>query len=219
MVSCDLPSFDLILFDSDGTLVDSEVIMARAWAQYLPVFGMHIAAEEALTRFKGISMLESVTLLEAQRGSAFPESFIPEFRVFMAKLLQEELQPIRGAQALIQSLQTPFCLASNGPREKIELCLGVTGLLPYFEGRIFSAYEIKSWKPDPGLYLHAAQALGVAPERCAVVEDSLPGMQAGIAAGMTVFALQEEEPHPDIPQGVHVVRSLNELATLLSPNR
>jgi HAD superfamily hydrolase (TIGR01509 family) len=216
MVSCNLSPIDLVLFDSDGTLVDSEIIMARAWEQYLPAFGITITADDALTRFKGISMLDSVVYLEGVRGAAFPESFIPDFRAYLAVMLQNELQPISGALALVKSLTMPFCLASNGPREKIDLCLGVTGLLPYFEGRIFSAYEVGSWKPDPGLYLHAAKVMGVDPSRCAVVEDSLPGMHAGVAAGMTVFALQEDVPHPDIPEGVHVVRSLDELSVILA---
>lgn len=214
-----MSQIDLVLFDSDGTLVDSEIIMAKAWERYLPPFGVSITAEEALTRFKGISMLDSVDQLAQQRGSAFPDSFIPDFRVYMGLMLQNELQPIRGALDLVKSLKVPFCLASNGPREKITLCLGVTGLLPYFEGRIFSAYEVGSWKPDPGLYLHAAKAMGVDPSRCAVVEDSLPGMHAGIAAGMTVFALQEDVPHPDIPEGVHVVKSLNALSAILAGSK
>lgn len=219
MVSCNLPPIDLVLFDSDGTLVDSEVVMARAWEQYLPAFGVTITADEALTRFKGISMQGIVDSLGEMRGEPFSPSFIADFRAYLGDMLEKELQPIRGALDLVKSLTIPFCLASNGPRAKIDLCLGVTGLLPYFEGRIFSAYEVGSWKPDPGLYLHAAKAMGVAPSRCAVVEDSLPGMHAGLAAGMTVFALQEETPHPDIPGQVHVVRSLDVLSTILSASQ
>lgn len=219
MASCNLPAIDLVLFDSDGTLVDSEIVMARAWEQYLPAFGVTITAEDALTRFKGISMLRIVEIFGQMRGEPFADTFIADFRAYLAVMLEKELQPIRGALELVQSLTIPFCLASNGPREKIDLCLGVTGLLPYFEGRIFSAYEVGSWKPDPGLYLHAANAMGVAPSRCAVVEDSVPGMLAGVAAGMTVFALQEDAPHPDIPEGVHVVRSLDELSVILAGNK
>ncbi len=214
-----MSQIDLVLFDSDGTLVDSEIIVAKAWEQYLPSFGITLTAEDVLARFKGISMSESVDQLVQMRGAAFPESFVPDFRVYMSTMLQNELQPIRGALDLVDSLNIPFCLVSNGPREKIELCLGVTGLLPYFEGRIFSAYEVGAWKPDPRLYLHAAHAMGVDPSRCAVVEDSLPGMHAGLAAGMTVFGLQEDTPHPDIPESVHVVRSLGELRVILSDKK
>ena len=81
-----------------------------------------------------------------------------------------------------------MCVASNGPREKIALSLSITGLLSFFDGRIFSSYELQTWKPDPGLYLHAAGAMKVAPENCAVVEDSVLGVRAGLAAGMRVFA-------------------------------
>lgn len=88
---------------------------------------------------------------------------------------------------MLRQLDRPYCVASSGPRDKIEHSLSITGLLGYFPGRIFSAYDVGSWKPDPGLFLHAAETMGVAPERCAVVEDSVLGVQAGVAAGMTVF--------------------------------
>jgi HAD superfamily hydrolase (TIGR01509 family) len=96
-----------------------------------------------------------------------------------------------GARELLQALRLPYCVATNGPREKAELTLGLTGLLPFFEQRLFCAYEVGSFKPEPGLFLHAAQALGVRPSHCAVVEDSLPGVCAGVAAGMQVFSLTD----------------------------
>jgi len=94
---------------------------------------------------------------------------------------------------------------------KIELCLKVTNLLPYFEGRIFSAYDVQSWKPEPGLFLHAAETMGVPPDRCVVVEDSLPGVQAGLAAGMQVFALWHSDHDAELPANVHIIRTLAEL--------
>jgi beta-phosphoglucomutase-like phosphatase (HAD superfamily) len=98
-------------------------------------------------------------------------------------------------------LHLPFALASNAPHHKIELCLRVTGLLPHFAGRIFSAYDVQRWKPDPALFLFAAERLGVPPQRCAVVEDSLPGVQAGLAAGMQVIALQGMRRTRSCPPG------------------
>ena len=104
-----------------------------------------------------------------------------------------------------------ICVASSGPPEKIELSLSLTGLLSFFDERIFSSYQVGVWKPDPGLFLHAARALAVDPAECAVVEDSLPGLAAGLAAGMKVFAFQPFPPAPDLPSGVTVLRSLLEL--------
>src|SRR5205814_3978267 len=113
-------------------------------------------------------------------------------------------------------LSQPICVASSGPMEKIELSLSLTGLLRFFKGRIFSSYDVAAWKPDPGLFLHAARAMGVAPWDCAVVEDSLPGICAGLAAGMTVFAFQPLEADPDIPAEVTVLKELLELRGLLA---
>ena len=106
----------------------------------------------------------------------------------------------------------PFVLLPAGPwKRKIELSLSLTGLSPFFKGRIFSSYEVGSWKPDPGLFLHAARVMGVAPADCAVLEDSLLGIRAGLAAGMTVFAFQPYGVDPSIPSQVTVVKELREL--------
>ena len=107
--------------------------------------------------------------------------------LFWRELLPTGFLRRHEIETVLQDLQLPYCVASSGPREKIELSLYTTGLLHYFQGRIFSAYEVGSWKPAPGLFLHAAHALSVPPERCAVIEDSVLGVQAGRAAGMTVF--------------------------------
>jgi HAD superfamily hydrolase (TIGR01509 family) len=142
----------------------------------------------------------------------FAEVFARSVRSAQAARFQQGLGTIRGAHALVSSLTVPFCVATNGPREKVELTLGLTGLLPYFGERIFSAYEVGSFKPDPGLFLHAAEALGVAPQHCAVVEDSEPGIRAGLAAGMQVFSLfPEEELAPELLAQVHSIRDLTEI--------
>jgi HAD superfamily hydrolase (TIGR01509 family) len=207
-----LAAVDLVLFDCDGTLVDSEVLAADALAEYVALHGVSITAAEALMRFKGWKMDDCVTELGRMRGAALPAEFVSQLRQRTAILFSSRLQPIEGALELLQSLSVPFCLASNGPRDKIALSLGITGLLPYFsEDRIFSGYEIGSWKPAPDLFLHAAAAVGAAPQRCLVVEDSVPGMLAGLAAGMTVFGLQPGVHDADIPPGVHLVSSLAEL--------
>jgi beta-phosphoglucomutase-like phosphatase (HAD superfamily) len=112
---------------------------------------------------------------------------------------------------LVESLNVPYCIASNAPADKIELSLRVTGLLPLFEGSIHSAYQIGCWKPDPALFLHAARGMGVAPEQCAVVEDSIAGVRAGIAAGMAVFAYQPHSVDARLPPGVRIFSHFDEL--------
>ena len=152
-----------------------------------------------------------------------PDSFVPAFRVRSTKVFHDHLRPIPGVEAVIQTLRAlsvPFCVASSGPREKIEANLGITGLLAYFQESIVSAYEVGSWKDtDPGLFLHAARTLGVAPETCAVIEDSLPGVQAGVAAGMTVFGYaRDTEAETLAAAGAWVFQDMNQLPALLQEN-
>ncbi|AMO98301.1 HAD hydrolase, IA, variant 1 family protein [Collimonas arenae] len=206
-----LTPVDLVIFDCDGTLVDSETVATDVMIEYLAELGTQLSFDEALSRFKGGRMADCVVELEAMRGQPLPGDFTKILRERIAHNLHQRLQPIEGALELVQSLRVPFCLASNGPLKQIELSLGITGLLPYFEGRIYSAYEVGSWKPAPDLFLHAAGKMGVEPSRCAVVEDSIPGVQAGVAAGMLVFALQPEQVEPNLPKQAKVISRLAEL--------
>lgn len=204
-------AIDLVIFDCDGTLVDSEVVAAQAWANYVARYGVDLTAQQALAQFRGVSMTLCLARIEELHGKPLPSVFEQELRALMNEMLAQRLQPISGALDMVQALAVPYALASNAPHHKIELCLRVTGLLPYFAGRIYSAYDVQRWKPDPALFLHAAQSLGVDPARCAVVEDSLPGVQAGLAAGMKVIALQEHGVHAAMPEGVSVITRLAEL--------
>lgn len=179
--------FDAIIFDCDGTLVDSEVLGNRVLVECAAELGVTLTVEEAVERFRGGRMADSLAYIERMLGRPAPEDFAQAVRRRMIETFEAQLRPVDGAEAVLRSLSTPFCVASNGPGAKMEASLRVTGLLPYVQGRIFSAYDIGSWKPDPGLFLHAARTLGVAPERCAVVEDSVLGVEAGCAARMTVF--------------------------------
>jgi HAD superfamily hydrolase (TIGR01509 family) len=209
-------SYEAIIFDCDGTLVDSERLVNEVIVEFAASFGIHLSVDDALARFKGGKMADVVSHLESLGGRALPSSFVTDLRARIAHALSTRLKPIDGAIDLVRSLSTPMCIASSGPREKIELSLSVTGLLPYFEGRIFSSYEVGLWKPDPELFIHAARSLGASPARCAVVEDSDPGIHAGIAAGMTVFALVDASSPPQIPAGAQAVTGLRELVGLLS---
>ena len=203
------------IFDCDGTLVDSEVLANEVLVEAVAEHGLSLSVHEALVLFRGGKMAECVAQIEARIGRSLPEDFVPRLRARTAEAFRDRLRPVEGAVDLVRSIPWPICVASSGPPEKIRLSLSVTGLLPYFEGRIFSSYEIGYWKPDPGLFLHAARNMGVEPQACAVVEDSLPGIQAGIAAGMKVFAFQPDGTDPEIPPGVVVVKRLSNLQPML----
>ncbi len=185
-----------VIFDCDGTLVDSETSGLDVLHEQAAALGLRQPREAFHAEFRGRRMADCVASIRERSGvrvdgdpAAFDAAFTVQVREAMAQRFRSGIDPLPGAVELLERLHLPFCVATNGPREKAELTLGLTGLLPHLEGRIFCAYEVGSWKPAPGLFLHAARALGVAPEHCAVVEDSLPGIAAGLAAGMRVFSL------------------------------
>ena len=210
------PPVQAVIFDCDGTLVDSESIGTALLAEHFSAFGLTLTAEEAFAAYRGRKLAECMAEVEERLGRRLPESFIPEFRAASAEAFRTRLRAIEGALDLVASLSLPICVASNGPRDKIELCLSVTGLLPYFEGRIFSAYDVGSWKPEPGLFLHAARALDVDPADCLVVEDSPVGVAAAQAAGMRVVAYVPAGAHDAGMAGVPVVATLGEIAAHLN---
>ena len=202
---------DAVLFDCDGVLVDSERVAAECIVEFAARFGARFGIEEALERFTGARMADNLRDIEARGNCKLPEDFEASLRSHMAAEFESRLAPIDGAAALVERLDLPYCVVSNGPRPKMEVTLRIAGLLEHFAGRIVSAYEVGVWKPDPGLFLHAARLLGTPPERCAVVEDSDYGIAAGVAAGMQVFALVPEARADAMPDGVVAVASLAEL--------
>ena len=200
-----------VIFDCDGTLVDSEPLSALVFAEALAAEGLAITPAEALAAFRGRRMALCLEHAAALLGRPLPAHFEPSLRDRTARAFEERLRVIEGAAALLKSMSLPFCVASNAPRAKTELSLGLTGLRHHFGDRIFSAYEVGAWKPDPGLFLHAAASLGVAPPHCLVVEDSEAGVTAGVAAGMRVVALLPEGIPGWLPPGVPAITALAEV--------
>ncbi|MGG5821681.1 HAD family hydrolase [Falsiroseomonas sp. HW251] len=199
---------DAVIFDCDGTLVDSETLSAEVFAELLAELGHDADPAWILRSFRGRQFATSLEQLAARYG-ALPEDFGQRFRDRADAVYRERLREIEGAAALLGALHHPACVASNAPRAKIEMCLDAAGLRRFFPGeRVFSAYEVGAWKPAPGLFLHAAAAMGADPARCLVVEDSEPGVLAGLAAGMRVVAIVHEEAAPWLPAGVPAIRSL-----------
>ena len=204
-----------IIFDCDGTLVDSETLGSEVFVATLSEYGVTMPVAEAFIFFRGEKLADCISKVERRFGLTLPEAFVPRFRSQLAVEFRLRLRPVDGALDLVRSLKQRFCVASSGPRDKIELSLSLTGLLPFFQDSIFSSYEVGVWKPDPGLFLHAASAIGHAPGDCVVVEDSLPGIQAGLAADMEVVALQPQEVDPRIPANVRIIKHLSELNSSL----
>ncbi len=205
---------DAVIFDCDGTLVDSETLTAEVYCEVLRELGHAPEPEAILHGCRGKQLAAFLADLEAQFG-ALPEDFVATFRGRLGPVLRARLREIEGAAALLAGMTHPVCVASNALRSKIELCLEATGLAHFFGDRIFSAYEVGAFKPAPGLFLHAAQAMGAAPARCLVVEDSEPGVAAGLAAGMRVVALAPEGRPGWLPERVPAIGRLAELPRFL----
>ncbi|WP_306141206.1 HAD-IA family hydrolase [Roseibium sp. MMSF_3412] len=179
-----------VIFDLDGTLVDSEILCNQAFVDLLPELGE--TAEQLVHRYRGIKLDLTLADLEKRLGRRLPATFETTYRERVAELFSERLQPVPGAAAMLKSLGRPKCIASSGPPQKIAHSLKVSGLASHFGLNIYSSYVVGIWKPDPGLFLHAARDMGHAPENCIVVEDSDVGVQAAHAAGMAVLRY---DPH------------------------
>jgi len=183
--------FDAVLFDCDGVLVDSEPITNRVLAQMLGELGWHLTPEETMRIFVGKAVKDEMALIEEKTGFCLTQDWLHLFWARRNEALERDLTPIAGAPEAARALHAlaegRIACASGADRRKVELQLAKIGLLDAFEGRIFSGHETPRSKPWPDVYLAAAEALGVPPERCAVVEDTVTGATAGIAAGATVF--------------------------------
>jgi HAD superfamily hydrolase (TIGR01509 family) len=178
---------DLVLFDCDGVLVDSEPIAARVLLDSVAERGVTIDPGEANDRFLGRSMAAITAILRDDYGCAFGEEGLAAMRERLFTAFRAELKPTPGIVGALERLTVPHCVASSSQMERIRLALSVTGLLPHFDGRIFSATMVRNGKPAPDLFLYAASEMGVPPDRCLVIEDSPAGVTAAHRAGMLVF--------------------------------
>ena len=180
--------FELVVFDCDGVLVDSEVIAVRVDQLVLADLGWELELEEIVERFVGRSGAHFIAAVEDQLGLELGEGWDRKYEPWYRSAFERGLVAVDGVVAALDGIRLPHCVASSGSHAKMQRTLGQTGLLHRFEGRIFSATDVANGKPAPDLFLHAAGTLGTEPERCAVVEDSAYGVQAARSAGMHVFA-------------------------------
>jgi HAD superfamily hydrolase (TIGR01509 family) len=180
-----------IIFDCDGTLVDSEGLANQLLVDYLAELGREVSVEDAIATYTGMKMADCIADIERRFARKLPDEFVPTLRARMATSFAEQLRPIEGARELLESLDLPVHIASSGPREKIRSSLRASGLDAFFEqeGSIFSAYEIGAWKPAPAFYEAVISSLRLRPAEVIVVEDSLPGIRSAVGAGISTIAL------------------------------
>ncbi len=207
----------LIIFDGDGVLVDSESISCGVVAQMSTEMGHPMSAKEGLETFAGTSLQFVETFIEQKTNKKIPYSFEDVYRERTYELFKTDLQAVAGVKAALEQIDLPKCVASNGPLEKVKSNLNITRLSVHFlEQHLFSAYQVQRWKPDPALFLHAAQQLGVAPNDCIVVEDSTHGVEAALAAGMDVLGFPGSTTAQELKKaGAQVLDSMASLPTII----
>ena len=181
----------LVIFDNDGVLVDSPPLINRALVRVLASYGLRLLPDEVRRNLKGLQSADMRDVVAARWGVSLPVDFGEVMEDAEWAEVEQSLRPVDGAEFAVGSVvasRIATCVASNGSPEEIEHRLKLTGLFPWFEGRLFSSLTVPPAKPFPDVFLHAASTMGYPPSECATIEDSEPGIRAGLAAGMRVLA-------------------------------
>jgi HAD superfamily hydrolase (TIGR01509 family) len=180
-------AIDLVVFDCDGVLIDSEVIAARAHAKALSRLGYPIGVEEIIRRFAGVPDRDMVAILEREMGHALPDDYAAQTKDAIRRSYGQDLEAIPHVREAVAAIGVPICVASSSLPDKLQLGLRLAGLHHLFAPHVFSAAQVRRGKPWPDLFLFVAERMGAVPARCVVVEDSLVGVKAAVAAGMTAL--------------------------------
>ncbi|EOU3283562.1 HAD-IA family hydrolase [Vibrio harveyi] len=187
-----------VIFDCDGTLVDSERLCCQALVNVFSQYGAEMSFDECVEHFKGGKLADILRdTKELMSVNASIDVLEPQYREELQKLFVRHLQPMDGAKRLIQFLDShniEYCVASNGPKDKIEYSLELTGLLDAFKGKVFSAFDANSWKPEPDLIMYSAMNMGFLPSDCLYIDDTPKGVEAGLNAGVRTIQLYNGAP-------------------------
>jgi HAD superfamily hydrolase (TIGR01509 family) len=192
---------ELVIFDCDGVLIDSERLAVKVDVQVLGELGWPMSEAEVIERFMGRSDREARATIEAHLGRALPDDWPDRVTALYRETFAAELTPVEGVLEALDRIALPSCIASSATHEHLQYTLSLTGLYERFEGRIFSADDVARGKPAPDLFLHAAERMDADPASCVVVEDSRPGVEAARAAGMRVLAFAGGLTSADVLEG------------------
>ena len=214
----------LIIFDCDGVLVNTEPIVQQVLADWITKHGWPMTPEECSRTIKGSHIDQVQARVEARTGGSYP-GFVEGYRKAMFEAFEAGVDEIPGANSVLQSLRDAgmaFCIASNGPHVKMAVSMKSAGLLHHFGGvldpsLVFSADDVGEPKPSPKLFLHAARAMGYDPSDCLVIDDSHQGVEAALAAGMSIIGYEDMTPASRLREaGAEIVMTdLEELPALL----
>jgi HAD superfamily hydrolase (TIGR01509 family) len=212
---------ELVIFDCDGVLIDSERLAIEVDVQMLHELGWPLSRAEVIERFVGRSDRETQGAIEAHLGRELPPGWAEQVERRYRRAFAAELAPVEGVVGALEGISLPSCIASSGTHEHLRYTLGVTGLYERFAGRIFSAEDVTAGKPAPDLFLHAAARMGAIPAGCVVVEDSRSGVQAARAAGMRALAFAGGLTPPELLEGPDTIvfGEMRELPGLLDQCR
>ncbi|MFI0428404.1 HAD family hydrolase [Mariniflexile sp. HMF6888] len=205
--------YKCIIFDCDGVLVDSEPISIQILVDMANSYGANIDLVYGMKHFKGSFFDACKNKIAQLTDIPIPNSFQEDYRKQSFEAFKKNMQPVKGVQAVLNNLSIPFCVASSGPEDKIRLNLGLAGLLPYFENNIFSCYAINKWKPDPAVFLWAAETMEFKPSDCLVVEDSLSGVRAAKNGGFDVFGFTAHDYNNELEN--EATKTFNSMDLLL----
>ena len=210
--------WQLVIFDNDGVIVDSEPLAAAAMSEVLLAWGEPMSASDCEEQLRGNTLERDRQVIEARTGRQLPADFEDRYMARLLELLATDLRPVPGIGAVLDLLESagiPYCLASSGRRERISFALQTVGLAARFAGRWWGAEDVAEGKPAPDLFLLAARSLGVAPKDCVVVEDAEVGVRAARAAGMAVLGFAARTPAERLSAADHVFSDMAQLPPLL----
>lgn len=209
-----------LLFDCDGTLVDSEPILAAEMSANLSALGLPFTPSDYMGEFRGARFINIVTELQRRHGAVDPDALRhgeATMRSRLAERLASEVTPLPGVREALNALASyPRAVVSNGPEVKIRTGLSTSGLSDYFGDRLFSGYTAQCWKPDPCLYLHAATLMGYEARECVAIDDSIVGVKAALAAGMQVIHLNRFPDVETTPEGAIQISNMHQLPTVIA---
>ncbi len=208
-----------IIFDCDGVLVDTEKIGNGILLAMAKEHGFEMELEDAYHHFNGRNLKDCFRYIEEAIDQKLPDNFETEYREKSFEAFKTQVKPMEGVIDFIKNIEKlniPYCVASSGPEDKIRLNLEVAGLLDKFENKLFSSYQIGSWKPEPGIFLHAAKEMGFDVKDCIVLEDSKAGVKAGISGGFKVYGFANGFNNEDLEaEGAELFCSYDELSEMI----
>ena len=211
-----MSKYKCIIFDCDGVLIESESIAIGVLVDMANHLGANMNFEESLISLKGKAFNHCMELISKRINKPLPINFEADYRINTFEAFRENIQPIKGVKEVVENLTIPFCVASSGPENKIRLNLEITSLLPFFEGNIFSCYTIQKWKPEPDIFLWAADTMGFKPQECLVIEDSISGVRAAKTGGFDVFGYTEHDYNNELqPEATKTFDRMDKLLGLL----